>query len=103
MEYHPEHMRAPRNLSADQVREALEELDAKLDTLRRRARATAADSQHNYHQHIASLERKREQLQHSFTAAQQADGTAQSGSSSLWTELKTGIDTLRQDLKNLLD
>lgn len=102
MEYHPDHQRAPRALSPDQVREALTELDTKLDTLRRRARATAADSPHTYHAHIATLERKRELLGHSATAAQKA-GPDEPQANSLWTEFKSGVDTLRQDLKDLLD
>jgi hypothetical protein len=100
----PEHQRAPQHLSADQVREALEELDAKLDTLRRRAHATAADSApiHTYHEHVASLERKRELLQEQLLRAGAAP-ESESGSESIWTDLKVGIETLRQDLKRLLD
>lgn len=98
----PDHQRAPRHLTAAQVREALTELDAKLDTLRRRAHATAADSApiHTYHEHVASLERKRELLTALLTRAD----TEKSGEGdSVWADLKSGIDTLRQDLKRLLD
>lgn len=102
MEYHPENHRAPRHLSVEQAREALDELDIKLDVLRRRARATAVDSPHTYHQHIAVLERKRELLHSSFEQVRQVDGDKPDGES-LWSDLKSGIDTLRQDLKDLMD
>lgn len=102
MEYHPDHQRTPSVLSPEQVREALTELDTKLDTLRRRARATAADSPHTYHAHIATLERKRTLLGERATAAQGAGHDAQQASS-LWSEFKSGVDVLRQDLKELLD
>lgn len=104
MQYHPEHHRAPQHLSVEQAREALDELDNKLEVLRRRVRATAADSAHTYHQHIAALERKRELLRASFEQVRQAAGDDnKAGGDSLWTDLKSGIDTLRQDLKDLLD
>ncbi len=99
MEISPDHQRVPRNLSAAQAQEALVELDAKLDTLRRRAHATAADSAsvHTYHEHIAGLERKRALLQTLLTQA----GSGPAGES-VWADLKSGIETLRQDLKSLL-
>jgi outer membrane murein-binding lipoprotein Lpp len=102
MEYHPDHQRPPRHLSAEQTHDALTELDAKLDTLRRRVHATAADSAHThtYHAHIAALERKRELLHAAFQQAQQTP--APSGGS-MWADLKSGIDTFRQDLQNLVD
>lgn len=100
MDIQPDHQRAPRHLSAAQAQEALAELDAKLDTLRRRAHATAADSAstHTYHEHIAGLERKRALLQTNLTAATRSPEGA-----SVWDDLKSGIDTLRQDLLRLLD
>ncbi|MBC7449363.1 MAG: hypothetical protein H7330_15020 [Hymenobacteraceae bacterium] len=100
MEIPPDHQRVPRHLSAAQAQEALTELDAKLATLRRRVHATAADSAtvHTYHEHIAGLERKRGLLQ---TLLAQAGSAAED--ESVWTDLKSGIDTLRQDLKRLLD
>ena len=100
MEIPPQHQRAPRHLTATQAQDALTELDAKLDTLRRRAHATAADSAatHTYHVHIAGLERKRALLHANFLQAHPApEGT------SVWAELKSGIETLRHDLGQLLD
>ena len=102
MEYHPDHQRAPRALNPDQVRDALTELDTKLATLRRRVRATAADSPHHYHSHIAALERKRTLLDDHAHAAHGAAHDAPRAES-LWHEFKSGVDTLRQDLKELLD
>ena len=100
MEIQPDHQRAPRNLTAAQAQEALTELDAKLDTLRRRAQATAADSAstHTYREHIAGLERKRALLQTNLRAAARAPQ-----GDSVWADLKSGIETLRQDLLRLLD
>lgn len=100
METLPHHPRPPRHLTATQTHEALAELDAKLDTLRRRAQATAADSPstHTYHEHIAGLERKRALLQ---TTLRDADSAPEG--ESVWADLKSGIETLRQDLKRLLD
>lgn len=100
MEYHPEHQRATRQFSAEQLRDALDELDAKLDTLRRRVRATAADSQHTYHAHIATLERKRALLTEQVNAARSQTGESDG---SVWQDIRSGIDTLRQDLKKMLD
>ncbi len=102
MDYHPDHQRAPRHLSTEHVREALTELDAKLDTLRRRVHATAAESAntHTYHEHIAALERKRELLHTSF---RQAEQTSSPSDGSIWSDLKSGIDTFRQDLQKLID
>ena len=103
MDHHPDHQRAPRCLTPVQAREALTELDSKLDTLRRRAQATAAPGAadtptHTYHQHIAVLERKRELLQETYLAT-----TTAPVSITAWAELLAGIDTLRQEAKKLLD
>lgn len=96
----PDHQRAPRHLSAAQVQEALSELDAKIDTLRRRAHATAADSPatHTYHEHLAGLERKRALLQ-----AGLRDANAAPEGESVWADLKSGVETLRQDIARLFD
>lgn len=100
MEIPPHHQRTPRHLTAAQAQDALTELDAKLDTLRRRAQATAAESAatHTYHEHIAGLERKRALLHTNFVQARPAPE-----GHSVWQDLKTGIDTLRHDLAQLLD
>ena len=99
MDIQPDHQRAPRHLTAPQAQEALAELDNKLDTLRRRAQGTAADSAatHTYHEHIAGLERKRALLQ-----ATLADATRAPEGESVWADLKSGIETLRQDLLRML-
>lgn len=53
-------MRAPDHLTKGEVQKSLDELDNKIKTLKARAHATTADSNHTYHEHIAGLERKRE-------------------------------------------
>jgi hypothetical protein len=95
----PEHMRAPSHLSDAELRQALDELDSKIKILNARANATAAGSPHHYHEHAAALETKRAKL------ADQLDSVSKNGhdeSGGVWTDIKRGIDTLRDDISKLL-
>ncbi|MBX0332604.1 hypothetical protein K3G39_05080 [Pontibacter sp. HSC-14F20] len=89
----PEHMRAPNNLSREEVEKSLQELDSKIKTLKARVNATAADSNHTYHEHIAALETKRELI-----ANKMGD---QEDSQSKWQGLKDGLDSLKKDMDDL--
>ncbi|HSI90326.1 MAG TPA: hypothetical protein VK927_04375 [Adhaeribacter sp.] len=91
----PENMRAPQNLSEADIKKSLEELDAKIKTLKGRAHATAADSNHTYHQHIAALEAKRSLI------AEKMDSTEQK-TQSAWDDIKKKIDNLGDDLRGLI-
>lgn len=95
----PLHPRAPR-LSADDLHQALGELDAKIQTLRNRARATAAGSPSTYQQHADALETKRAQLaaQLGQVPAASADG-AEPGA---WAQIRQGIESLGDDVRRLL-
>lgn len=90
-------MRAPVHLSPNELRQALDELDAKIKTLNARANATTAQSPHHYHEHAAALEAKRSKL-----AAQLGSADATDTHGSVWTDLKRGIDALRDDISKLL-
>ncbi|GGG34705.1 hypothetical protein [Hymenobacter glacieicola] len=100
----PEHMRAPAHLTADDLRQALTELDAKIQTLRNRAHATVANSQNTYHQHADALEAKRarlaERLGPEATASKSAPGSDHDRST--WDDIWHGIENLRQDLRNII-
>lgn len=95
----PDHQRPPHLHGAD-LHQALEELDAKIQTLRARAHATAAGSPATYLEHADALEAKRarlaEQLRGAPTPA--ADGAEPS----VWDQIRQGISTLRDDLRNIL-
>ncbi|KAA9339155.1 hypothetical protein F0P96_00540 [Hymenobacter busanensis] len=93
---HPENMRAPGHLSPNELRQALDELDAKIKTLNARANATTADSPHHYHEHAAALEAKRSKL------AEQLGSTADDAPGSVWSDIKRGIDVLRQDISKFI-
>jgi hypothetical protein len=94
----PAHQRAPR-LSETELRQALDELDAKIKTLHNRVQATAAGSPNTYQQHAASLEAKRALLvQQLGSAPAPADGSEPS----VWAQISNGITTLRDDLRNIL-
>jgi chromosome segregation ATPase len=97
----PNHMRAPHHLSTAELQQALEELDSKIKTLHARANATTADSPHHYHEHIAALEVKRHQLSEQLGAADRASTADDDRSGSVWTDLRRGIDTLREDISKL--
>ena len=102
----PEHVRPPQNLSATSLRQALTELESKIQTLRNRAHATTAGAPHTYHEHIASLEAKRHKLQERLGPAPQsatsASTTTHSSDHSTWDEIWRGIENLREDLRNVI-
>lgn len=89
----PEHMRAPSHLTREEIQKSLDELDSKIKTLKGRVNATAADSHHTYHEHIAALEAKRELI-----AQKLGD---EDDSQSKWQGLKDGLDNIRKDMDNL--
>lgn len=97
----PEHQRTPRvPLSATELQQALDELDAKIQTLRNRAHATAAGSTATYQQHADALETKRARLAQQLTQAPaQPDNGTDDG---VWTQIRRGVDALREDIKNLI-
>jgi hypothetical protein len=97
----PDHMRAPRHLSTAELQTALDELDSKIKTLNARANTTAAGAPHHYHEHIAALEVKRRQLGEQLGAADRDTPADDDRSGSVWTDLKRGIDTLREDISRL--
>ena len=96
----PTQPRAPHLSEAD-LRQALSDLDTKIQTLRNRANATAAGSPSTYQQHADALETKRaglaEQLDQGHTPAP-ADGAVPDA----WTHIRRGIDSLGDDLRKLL-
>lgn len=91
----PENMRAPENLSAKEFRQALDELDNKIKTLKARVQATTADSHHTYHEHIAALEAKRALIAEKLESPEMQ-------SQSAWDEIKKNINNLGDDLRNLI-
>ncbi len=86
-------MKAPAHLTRDEIQRSLDELDSKIKVLKGRANATASDSNHTYHQHIAGLERKRELIMTKFASAEDTQST--------WDELREGLDNLKNDLSRL--
>ncbi|MCC3160763.1 hypothetical protein LJ737_26235 [Hymenobacter sp. 15J16-1T3B] len=97
----PNHMRAPHHLSTVELQQALDELDTKIKTLHARANTTAAGAPHHYHEHIAALEVKRRQLGEQLGDADRNTPADDDRSGSVWTDLKRGIDTLREDISKL--
>lgn len=97
---HPEHMRAPQNLSDASLREALDELDAKIKILHNRAHATRADSSATYNEHAAALETKRAKLLAQLGPAP-TEG-APTPARSTWEEIWHGIENLRNDLRDIV-
>ncbi|TPE42823.1 sll1863 family stress response protein [Pontibacter mangrovi] len=87
----PEHMRAPDNLTKGEVQKSLDELDNKIKTLKARVNATAADSNHTYHEHIAGLERKRELITRKM--GEQHNN---------WSDLRNNINSLHNDADNMM-
>ncbi len=86
---------AAPHLSAAHLRQALDELDAKIHTLRQRAHATAAGSPATYLAHADALEAKRARL------AAQLGPDGQSGPGA-WASIWRGIESLREDLRDIL-
>jgi hypothetical protein len=89
----PENVRAPEHLSPNEIRKSLDELDGKIKILKGRANATAADSTHTYHEHIAALEKKRALI------ASKMDQSKDD--SSTWTDIKSSIESLTNDIKKI--
>ncbi|MCC2548628.1 hypothetical protein LJY25_19425 [Hymenobacter sp. BT175] len=98
----PENMRVPNHLSDAELRQALDELTAKIKTLENRAHATAANSEHTYHEHIAALEAKRAKLAEKLGPAPAAGMAAPERETSAWDEIRRGIDNLRDDLRKII-
>jgi peptidoglycan hydrolase CwlO-like protein len=98
----PEHVRVPTHLSAAELHQALDELDAKIRTLQNRAHATTAHSQHTYHEHIAALETKRDKLAAQMKNAPAAQTPPSDSDRSTWAEVWRGIENLRNDLRNII-
>ncbi|WP_237144097.1 sll1863 family stress response protein [Pontibacter pamirensis] len=86
-------MRAPDNLTREEIQKSLNELDSKIKVLKGRAHATAADSNHTYHEHIAGLEKKRELIASKLADAEDKQST--------WQDLQSGLDSLKDDLNKL--
>lgn len=106
----PDHMRVPANLSAEALQQALTELDTKIRTLHNRANATTAGSSATYQQHAEALEAKRARLVERLhttpgpasTPPDTAAPYAPKQHESTWDEVWRGIETLRQDLRNII-
>lgn len=99
----PHNVRVPEHLSDADLRQALDELDNKIKTLRNRAHATAAGSENTYHEHIAALEVKRSKLAERLGPAPDSNGSGTgSEDRSTWDEIWRGIENLRQDLRNII-
>jgi chromosome segregation ATPase len=89
----PENVRAPAHLSQQEIRKSLEELDGKIKILKGRANATASDSTHTYHEHIATLEKKRALIASKMDASKDDTST--------WDDIKTSIENLTNDIKKI--
>ncbi|SNR91080.1 MULTISPECIES: hypothetical protein [Hymenobacter] len=98
----PEHVRVPEHLSADSLRQALEELDAKIQTLHNRANATTAASHNTYLQHAAALEVKRSKLAARLSESSDSKTDSSDSDRSTWGEIWHGIENLRNDLRNII-
>lgn len=107
----PDHMRVPATLSAEVLQQALTELDGKIRTLHNRANATTAGSSATYQQHAEALEAKRARLVERLHATAAPAGTRPDSTApptgpkqpdSTWDEVWRGIETLRQDLRNII-
>lgn len=94
----PDYPRDPR-LSEAALRQALDELDAKIKTLHGRARATVAGSPNTYEAHAGALEAKRARLAEQLRKAPpSADGTEPS----VWTQIRQGIAELGNEVHSAL-
>ncbi len=94
----PHFPRDPR-LSETALRRALDELDAKIQTLHNRAHATAAGSSNTYQQHAAVLEAKRARLAEQLGQAPAPSNGPEPG---VWTQIRRGIEALSDDVKAIL-
>jgi predicted mannosyl-3-phosphoglycerate phosphatase (HAD superfamily) len=92
----PENMRAPANLSRNEIQMSLEELNSKIKILKGRANATTADSKHTYHEHIAGLEKKRALI---AAKLEETDEKNQDW----WDDISKGVDNLRNEIKKLFE
>lgn len=92
----PEQMRAPDSLSPNEVRKSLAELDSKIKILQGRANATAADSHHTYHQHIAALEAKKAKIMEKL-------GPSDDHSLDTWKEIRNGIEIIRKEVMSYFE
>ena len=91
----PENVRAPENLSANEIRQSLEELDNKIKVLKARSQATTVDSNHTYHEHIANLEKKRALI------AGKLDSSTDDNDTSTWASIKNSVEDLTNDIKKI--
>jgi predicted mannosyl-3-phosphoglycerate phosphatase (HAD superfamily) len=91
----PENVRAPENLSANEIRQSLEELDNKIKVLKARTHATTVDSNHTYHEHIANLEKKRALI------AGKLDTSKDDNDTSAWSSIKNSVEDLTNDIKKI--
>ena len=89
----------PPQLSEYDLRQALTELDTKIQTLHNRAHTTAAGSPNTYEAHARALEAKRALLAEQLD---QAPTPPDGSEPSLWNQIRRGIDGLREDLRNIL-
>ena len=94
----PTHPRAPRLSEAD-LRQALNDLNIKIQTLRNRAHATAAGSPNTYQQHADALETKRAQLAEQLG---QVPAPANGSEPGMWAKIRQGIQALGDEVKALL-
>ncbi len=93
------HAQRPPQLSEHELHQALNELDAKIQTLHNRAHATAAGSPNTYQAHAVALEAKRALLAEQLgKASTPTDGTEPG----VWAQVRKGIEGLREDLRNIL-
>ncbi len=92
----PEQVRAPNSLSPSEIRKSLEELDSKIKVLQGRANATTSDSNHTYHQHIATLEAKKQKIKEKM-------GSAEEHSLDTWKEIRNGIDIIWKEVMSYFD
>lgn len=94
----PDFPRDPR-LSEAALRQALDELDAKIKTLHSRTRATVAGSPNTYEAHATALEAKRARLADQLSKARpDADGAEPN----VWTQIWQDISELGDEVRKAL-
>ncbi|WP_201980078.1 hypothetical protein [Hymenobacter rubidus] len=94
----PDYPRDPR-LSAADLHQALDELDAKIKTLHSRAHATVAGSTNTYEAHATALEAKRARLAEQLRQAGSADANPEP---SVWTSIRRSIAELGDEVRDAL-